>query len=323
MKKFLSKVLTLALICAIVVSGTSITSEAKGKKSSNTVTAAYSSNAVINDFVATLVKSSGVIIGGKSYNPQQINDMLIKHDPIVKSSTLYDEEYDEALNIYYWGLYLDVPASLYYPADYLTGDYADFSNLNERGEGSYTIYFRPEADTPESIYWIKANSEVPLLGQGGENARITGITGNYFTDYFAAKNVNAYYISSWMQTRGLKNATDVYNYLVANGATFVQSNTYTNDGDAVDESGNHYVSDTSTTVTYVCQQCPELTFSDHNYVSYRDNYQTHEVSLSYTKESINKSGALLGMVGYDISTQDMSNTNLTGVTMYGSSVSNY
>ena len=53
-------------MCTIVVTGTSITSEAKGKKSSKkAVATTYSSNAVVNDFVATGIKSNGLVIGGK------------------------------------------------------------------------------------------------------------------------------------------------------------------------------------------------------------------------------------------------------------------
>ena len=72
--------------------------------------------------------------------------------------------------------------------------------------------------------------------------------GVWNTDAFIANGVNVQYICAWMQSRGLNTASDIYNYLVANGATFTEVAT----GDA-------------TAQAFACNQCPDLTYFIYTY----------------------------------------------------------
>ena len=222
MKKFLSKVLTLALVCAIVVTGTSITSEAKGKKSSKkAATTTYSSNAVINDFVATAIKSNGLVIGRKSYNSQQALTLAFAANPAVTVSPMYD--YDD-----------NTPdgrrSGFYLYADGLTGR----RNYDAVGFAP-TIY-------DSTIFELElGNMKAYGFTNFGDYATLN-TNGVWNTNAFIANGINTQYICSWMQSRGLNTSTDIYNYLVANGATFtVDTGLISN-----------------TTQAFVCVQCPNL-----------------------------------------------------------------
>lgn len=80
----------------------------------------------------------------------------------------------------------------------------------------------------------------------GEDARLN-TNGVWHTDAFIANGVNTQYICSWMQSRGLNTASDVYNYLVANGATFTVNTGIIYGGDGADPVQH-----------VVCVQCPNL-----------------------------------------------------------------
>lgn len=216
MKKFLSKVLTLALVCAIVVTGTSITSEAKGKKSSKkakaTVTA-YSSNAVVNDFVSTLVNANGLTIGGTSYNAKQVDDLLKQRGSIVQQLPYFCISYvddgsvshiDDGRDYYTKNLFIDNAVKEYYSTSITNG----------------SAYDGPE--------------------YGEQFGLLYSDNDGYATDVLAANGVNASRLSLWMQTRNLRTYADIYDYLVANGATFIPS--------------------TEVSGQLVCQQCSGLTY---------------------------------------------------------------
>lgn len=236
MKKFLSKVLTLALVCAIVVTGTAITSEAKGTKSSKkAATTTYSSNAVVNDFVATMLKSNGLVIDGKSYNSQELITLGFAANPAVTVSPMYgqtdgtythDNGHVETIGTgrccgFY--LYADGSTGLSYTGASTTIYLSDISEfeLNEMKSFGYTDY----------------NDNAVLNSDGVWN-----------TDAFIANGINTQYICSWMQSRGLNTSTDIYNYLVANGATF------TVDTGLI----------SSTRQSFVCVQCPNLFYEISN-----------------------------------------------------------
>ena len=225
MKKFLSKVLTLALVCAIVVTGTSITSEAKGKKSSKkAVATTYSSNAVVNDFVATMLKSNGLVISGKSYNSQQALTLGFSANPVVTVSPMYWQA-DKIVN----------------------GD----GSVSDTGSGRCCGFYLYEGgvDGTGTIYGSNTSelslNEMKAYGFTDFNDNATlNTNGVWNTNAFVANGVNTQYICSWMQSRGLNTAPDVYNYLVASGATFT-----------VDTS---FVCYDGSMQNFVCVQCPNL-----------------------------------------------------------------
>ena len=70
MKKFLSKVLTLALVCAIVVTGTSITSEAKDTKKTTSA----------KTFIDAVLASDGLTVNGQTLTTNQVAAMLKTND---------------------------------------------------------------------------------------------------------------------------------------------------------------------------------------------------------------------------------------------------
>ncbi len=238
MKKFLSKVLTLALVCAIVVTGTSITSEAKGKKSSkNAVATTYSNNAVVNDFVSTAIKSNGLVIGGKSYNSQQAITLGFAANSAVTVSPMYWQ--GNGTFVHENGYVEDAGCGrncgfcLY--EDGFTG-YDGTSYATAAYHGS-TIY---DSDITEfELNDMKAFGYTNF----DDNARLN-TNGVWNTNAFIANGINTQYICSWMQSRGLNTSTDIYNYLVANGATF------TVDTGLI----------SSTTQSFVCVQCPNLCY---------------------------------------------------------------
>ena len=88
MKKFLSKVLTLALVCAMVVTGTSITSEAKGKKP------------VVKTFVDTVLASDGLTVNGQKLTTNQIAEKLKTNDPSLKTVSGYVDTASDVQGIY-------------------------------------------------------------------------------------------------------------------------------------------------------------------------------------------------------------------------------
>ena len=215
-------------MCTIVVTGTSITSEAKGKKSSKkAVATTYSSNAVVNDFVATGIKSNGLVIGGKSYNSQQAITLAYAANPAVTTSPMYwqtseivhDDGYVEDIGYLCWGFYLY--------ADGSTG--LNTGNINS--EGIYGL----DMTEPELAYNFF-----------DDGARLS-TNGVWHTDTFIANGINAQYICAWMQSRGLNTASDIYNYLVANGATFTVNPGIIYGGDGTDPVQH-----------FVCVQCPNL-----------------------------------------------------------------
>ena len=230
MKKFLSKVLTLALVCAIVVTGTSITSEAKGKKSSKkakaTVTA-YSNNAVVNDFVATMAKSNGLTINGKSYNSKQLQTLGLSGDASVTTSPLFVVNLEDGIE----------------RSEYGVGDTGFGRSIGfyvEDANHPYTYLYGSDITTAEF-------NEMQTYGyENYIDSSMLNFNGVWNTSVFAANNVNSQYICLWMQSRGLNTAADVYNYLVANGATFVPIPDF-------------HTTDPSE-CEFVCVQCPSLAY---------------------------------------------------------------
>ncbi len=98
---------------------------------------------------------------------------------------------------------------------------------------------------PQNIYGLDMTE--PELGYNffDDGARLS-TNGVWHTDTFIANGINAQYICAWMQSRGLNTASDIYNYLVANGATFT-----------VDPS---FICYDGTKQSFVCVQCPNLSY---------------------------------------------------------------
>ena len=257
MKKFLSKVLTLALVCTIVVTSTSITSEAKGKKSSKkAVTTTYSSNAVINDFVATMLKSNGLTISGKSYNSQELITLGFTANPAVTVSPMYWQ--DDGTFVHDNGYVEDTGSGrccgFYLRSSGVGGlnPYVDYS-------GAELIY---NSDIAEYEYELNTMN---AFGTDYYDNAVLNSNGVWYTDTFTANGVNTQYICSWMQSRGLNTATDIYNYLIANGATFTADTGLVNTGSLG-----------ATTQSFGCIQCPNLYY----------DIDDQDISIYYTNDKL-------------------------------------
>ncbi|WP_028242396.1 hypothetical protein [Pseudobutyrivibrio ruminis] len=219
MKKFLSKVLTLALVCAIVVTGTSITSEAKGKSPAKT-------------FIDTVVASDGLTVNGQKLTTNQIEAMLKTNDPSLKTVSGYvdtasgvQEFYDE---------YFD-PES-YYRHSQISG-YVDGMYYQEDiyNDNPYSEDFL-QALQNNSIHMDSADgldmytATLDNVGNCNTMANIWDSAKGYYTADLVANNVNASTLATYMQSNNMMSALDIYNYLVANGVKFTDDswNTYSN-----------------------------------------------------------------------------------------------
>ncbi len=223
MKKFLSKVLTLALVCAIVVTGTSITSEANGKPTP------------AKTFIDTVLASDGLTVNGQKLTTNQVAEKLKTNDPSLKVVSGYVDTASGVQEIY--DTYFD-PES-YYRHSQITGTV----------DGIYyqeDIYNdNPFAGVEDQLQLLQNNSIQMLSADGSfmysatvDNAgncspmaTIWDSSKGYYTTDLAANNVNASTLATYMQSNNMISALDVYNYLVANGVTFTDDswNTYSDD----------------------------------------------------------------------------------------------
>ena len=212
--------------------------QATKKSSKKAVATTYSSNAVVNDFVATGIKSNGLVIGGKSYNSQELITLGFAANPAVTVSPMYwqtdgtfthsDGSVEDTGTGRHCGFYL------------LSNGVGGFNQYDDR-EGAEMIY---DLDISESeLTEMKAFDFAYYCDYATLNTN-----GVWNTNTFVADGINTQYICSWMQSRGLNTASDVYNYLVANGATFTDD-TASLTGDDVTEQ------------LFVCDQCPSLYYS--------------------------------------------------------------
>ena len=222
MKKFLSKVLTLALVCAMVVTGTSITSEAKGGKSPAKI------------FVDTVVASDGLTVNGQKLTTNQIAEKLKTNDPSLKTVSGYVDTASDVQGIY--DEYFD-PESYY-----------RHSQISGCVDGMYyqeDIYNdNPFAGMEDQLQLLQNNSismhsadgsfiysaGIDDAGNCSPMAVIWDSTKGYYTADLAANNVNASTLATYMQSNNMTSALDIYNYLVANGVKFTDDswNTYSN-----------------------------------------------------------------------------------------------
>ena len=232
MKKFLSKVLTLALVCATVVTGTSITSEAKGKSPAKV-------------FIDTVLASDGLTVNGQKLTTNQLAAKLKTNDPSLASVSGYtNPDIYNVQGIY--DTYFD-PESYYRHSQisgYVDGEYYQediyndnpFAGVEDQLQlmryGKISIV---RSDANPDIYSLDTSVYSANLDNAGNcnaMAIIWSNTKGYNTAELAANNVNASALATYMQSNNMVSALDIYNYLVANGVTFTDDswNTYS-DGD--------------------------------------------------------------------------------------------
>lgn len=225
MKKFLSKILTLALVCAIVVTGTSITSEAKDKNSASTPA---------TTFVDTVLASDGLTVNGQKLTTNQIETKLKTNDPSLKTVSGYVDTASDVQGIY--DTYFD-PESYYRHSQisgYVDGTYYQEDIYNDN----------PFAGVEDQLQLLQNNSihmssadgsfvysaTVDNAGNCNTMATIWDSAKGYYTADLASNNVNASTLATYMQSNNMMSALDIYNYLVANGVKFTDDswNTYSN-----------------------------------------------------------------------------------------------
>ncbi|MBR5636246.1 MAG: hypothetical protein IKW81_04855 [Pseudobutyrivibrio sp.] len=230
MKKFLSKVLTLALVCAIVVTGTSITSEAKGKKSSKKAVATTPAKT----FVDTVLASDGLTVNGQKLTTKQVGAKLKTNDPSLKTVSGYVDTASDVQGIY--DEYFD-PESYYRHSQisgYVDGEYYQEDIYNDN----------PFAGVEDQLQLMRYGSinmssadgsliylaNLDNVGNCSPMATIWDSAKGYYTADLVANNVNASTLATYMQSNNMMSALDIYNYLVANGVKFTDDswNTYSN-----------------------------------------------------------------------------------------------
>ncbi|CBK75417.1 hypothetical protein CIY_28720 [Butyrivibrio fibrisolvens 16/4] len=218
MKKFLSKVLTLALVCAMVVTGTSITSEAKGATPAKT-------------FINTVLASDGLTVNGQKLTTNQIAEKLKTNDPSLKTVSGYVDTAADAQGIY--DEYFN-PESYYRHSQisgYVDGMYyqEDIYNDNPFSEDYLqALQNSIHMDSADGLDMYTATLD--NVGHCSTMANIWDSAKGYYTADLVANNVNASTLATYMQSNNMMSALDIYNYLVANGVKFTDDswNTYSN-----------------------------------------------------------------------------------------------
>ena len=227
MKKFLSKVLTLALVCTIVVTGTSFTSEAKPKKQPKSTPAKV--------FIDTVLASDGLTVNGQKLTTNQITEKLKTNDPSLKTVSGYVDTAADVQGIY--DEYFD-PESYFRHSQisgYVDGMYyqEDIYNDNPFADKEYLLKLMEN----NSINMSSADGSfiysatVDNAGNCNPMATVWDSAKGYYTADLAANNVNASTLATYMQSNNMMSALDIYNYLVANGVKFTDDswNTYSDD----------------------------------------------------------------------------------------------
>lgn len=227
MKKFLSKVLTLALVCAIVVTGTSITSEAKPKKQPKSTPA--------KTFVDTVLASDGLTVNGQKLTTNQVGTKLKTNDPSLKTVSGYVDTASDVQGIY--DEYFD-PESYYRHSQisgYVDGEYYQediyndnpFAGVEDQLQLLQNNSIQMHSADGSSIY----SATVDNVGDCNAMATIWDSAKGYYTADLATNNVNASTLATYMQSNNMVSALDIYNYLVANGVKFTNDSwaTYSDD----------------------------------------------------------------------------------------------
>lgn len=221
-KRIFTAVLTLALVCAIVVTGTSITYEAKGKPTP------------AKTFIDTVLASDGLTVNGQKLTTNQIATKLKTNDPSLKVVSGYVDTAADVQGIY--DTYFD-PESYYRHSQisgYVDGEYYQEDIYNDN----------PFAGVEDQLQLLQNNSihmngadgsfiysaTIDNAGNCSAGTTIWDSAKGYYTADLAANNVNASTLAAYMQSNNMVSALDVYNYLIANGVKFTDDswNTYSN-----------------------------------------------------------------------------------------------
>ena len=225
MKKFLSKVLTLALVCTTVVTGTSITSEAKDGKKPTPVTT----------FVNTVLASDGLTVNGQKLTTKQLAAKLKTNDPSLATVTgyvnpdvigvqgIYDTYFDPESYYRHSQISGNVDGMYYQEDIYNDNPFAGMEDqLQLMQNGSIGMRSAEGSD----IY----SASIDNVGNCSTMTTIWDSAKGYYTADLAANNVNASTLAAYMQSNNMMSALDIYNYLVANGVKFTDDswNTYSN-----------------------------------------------------------------------------------------------
>jgi len=226
MKKFLSKVLTLALVCAIVVTGTSFTSEAKPKKQPKSTPAKV--------FIDTVLASDGLTVNGQKLTTNQVASMLKTNDPTLKTVSGYVDTAADVQGIY--DEYFD-PESYYRHSQIsgcVDGVYYQEDIYNDNPfagmEGQLQLLQNNSINMSSADGSFLYSVGIDDAGNCSPMATIWDSAKGYYTADLVANNVNASTLATYMQSNNMVSALDIYNYLVANGVKFTDDswNTYSN-----------------------------------------------------------------------------------------------
>ena len=217
-KRIFTAVLTLALVCAIVVTGTSITSEAKATPAKT--------------FIDTVLASDGLTVNGQKLTTNQVAAMLKTNDPSLKTVSGYVDTATYAQEFY--DTYFD-PESYYRHSQisgYVDGMYyqEDIYNDNPFSEDFLQSLQNNSIQMHSTDGSSMYSATLDNVGNCNPMAYIWDSAKGYYTADLAANNVNASTLATYMQSNNMMSALDIYNYLVANGVKFTDDswNTYSN-----------------------------------------------------------------------------------------------
>lgn len=189
MKKVFSVLLTMAFVITSVTAG------------SITVKAATP----VDELYAIMKQSDGLVIGGKSYDSNAIASMLKSKSSTVTSLSCYELDYKNEYDDfgYYWRSDRRIIAM------------RDSSNTIQYYQAMYdavkggVVPIGQEAEVNKACKMMSGTSDIYKTAAGG-----------YTTNELAARNINANYLATYMQTHGFTTAEDIVKYLMANGVTF-------------------------------------------------------------------------------------------------------
>ena len=188
MKKVLSTVVTLTLVFAMVLSST-VTVEAKSSKSkeakaqtSKTQTKTLTSgNALLDEFIAVCIASSGMTIDGKSYTAKEVG----------------------ALNMANNASLISIPG---YEAD---ASWDKFSIDGEEDLPAGFVKYNPTDLYKVGLYWQS--------NDGSSMGSCIRRNETLYTDKLVNRGINSSNLARWMQARGLTSAKSLIDYFALNG----------------------------------------------------------------------------------------------------------
>ncbi len=220
MRKFLSKVLTLALVATMVVTGTSITSEAKGKKATNSTA---------TELISIAQASDGLVVGGQNLSTAQLKEQLAGNTALIQTVPGYIppadfSEWEDPNSEYRHMSESGYVGGMYYQEDIYNDNplaSLDPSVVDILKKASISMNSTTDGAFIYSTCFDNANNMTTM-------SSIWDSTRGYYTADLTANNLNAKNLAAYMQNNNMVSALDIYNYLVAGGVTFTDDkvNTY-------------------------------------------------------------------------------------------------